>query len=99
MLNEALEAIGPVPVALGILVLLVAAVCTHRLPLSKSATEGKLESDQETLQLPQSISSNIPYIGHVLGYIRDGHSYFSFLWYENYLSTSLPYSNVYSTEH
>jgi hypothetical protein len=27
-------------------------VCTHRLPPSKSATKGKLKSDQETLQLP-----------------------------------------------
>jgi hypothetical protein len=67
MFNEALQAIGPVPVAIGILLLLVTAAYTHRLPPWKIATEGKLGPDPETLQLPTSISSNIPYIGHVLG--------------------------------
>jgi hypothetical protein len=80
MFNEALQAIGPVHVAIGILLLLVTAAYTHRLPPSKIATEGKLGPDPETLQLPTPISSNIPYIGHVLGYVRDGHSYFSSLW-------------------
>jgi hypothetical protein len=80
MFNEALLAIEPLPVAVGIVLLLVTAAYTHRLPPSKIRTEGKLGADQETLQLPTSISSNIPYIGHVLGYVRDGHSYFSSLW-------------------
>jgi hypothetical protein len=80
MLNEALLAIGPVPVAAGILLLLVATVYTHRLPSWKSATAGKLKLDPETLQVPQSILSKIPYIGHVLGFVEDGHGYFSSLW-------------------
>ena len=80
MLNEALLAIGPVPVAAGILLLLVAAMYTHRLPSSKSATAGKFKLDPETLQIPQTISPKIPYIGHVLGFVEDGHSYFSSLW-------------------
>lgn len=80
MLNEALQAIGPVPVALGILLLLVVAY-THQLHPAKSTTAEKLEPEPETLlQLPQSISSNIHYMGHVLGFVRDGHSYFSSLW-------------------
>ena len=79
MLNEALLAIGPVPVAAGILLLLVAAVYTHRLP-PKSSSAGKLKLDPETLQNPQLISPKIPYIGHVLGFVEDGHSYFSSLW-------------------
>jgi hypothetical protein len=80
MLNEALLAIGLVPVAAGILLLLVAAVYTHRLPSSKGATAGKLRRDPETLQIPKSITPKIPYIGHVLGFVEDGHSYFSSLW-------------------
>jgi hypothetical protein len=80
MLNEALLAIGPVPVAAGILLLLVAAVYTHRLPSSKSATAGKLKLDPQTLQIPQSISPKIPYISHILGFVEDRHSYFSSLW-------------------
>ncbi len=80
MLNEALLAIGPTPVAACILLLLVAAVYTHRLPFSKSATDGKLKLDPETLQIQQSISPKIPYVGHVLGFVEDGHSYFSSLW-------------------
>jgi hypothetical protein len=83
MFNEALQAIGPLPVAVGILLLLVTATYTHRLPPSKIATAGNLGPDPETLQIPPSISSSIPYIGHVLGYVRDGHSYFSSLWYDH----------------
>ena len=80
MLDEALQAIGPVPLALGILLLLVAAAYTHRIAAPKNVAMGKVGLDLETLQLPQSISPNIPYIGHVLGYVRGGHSYFSSLW-------------------
>jgi hypothetical protein len=80
MLDEALQAIGPIPVALGILLLLVAVAYTHRIAAPKNVAMGKVGLDLETLQLPQSISSNIPYIGHVLGYVRGGHSYFSSLW-------------------
>jgi hypothetical protein len=80
MLNEALVAIGPVPIASGILLLLVAAVYTHRLAPLKSATAGKLKLDPETPQIPKSILPKIPYIGHVLGFVEDGHSYFSSLW-------------------
>jgi hypothetical protein len=83
MLHEVLQGIGPAPVALGVLLLLVA-VFKHRLPPSKSAKAVELESDPETLFLPQSISSNIPYVGHVLGYVRGGHSYFSSLWWEHH---------------
>jgi hypothetical protein len=80
MLDEALQAIGPVPVALGILLLLVAAVYMHRIAAPEIVAMGKVGLDLETPQLPQSISSNIPYIGHVLGYVRGGHSYFGSLW-------------------
>jgi hypothetical protein len=80
MLDEALQAIGPVPVALGVLLLLVAAACMHRIAAPKNVAMGKVGLDLEILQLPQSIPSNIPYIGHVLGYVRGGHSYFSSLW-------------------
>jgi hypothetical protein len=78
MLHEVLLGIGPVPVVVGILLLLVAAF-KHRFP-PKSANAEIFGSDPETLLLPQMISSNIPYIGHVLGYVRGGHSYFSSLW-------------------
>jgi hypothetical protein len=54
----------------------------HRNPPSNNAAVEKVAADTvtETLQLPQWISSRIPYIGHVLGYVQDGHGYFAALW-------------------
>ena len=81
MLNEALLSIGPVPIVVGILLLLVA-LYRHQISPSNNATAEKRLPDPatETLQIPPWISSKIPYIGHVLGYIQDGHSYFAALW-------------------
>ncbi|KAN0121728.1 cytochrome P450 [Hyaloscypha variabilis] len=87
MLNEALLAIGPLPVVVGILLLLVT-LYRHRLPPSKNAAVEKVAADTvtKTLQLPQWISPRIAYIGHVLGYVQDGHGYFAALC----SATSLP---------
>ena len=81
MLNEALLAIGPLPIVVGILLLLVT-LYRHRNPPKNNAAVEKVAADTvtETLQLPQWISSRIPYIGHVLGYVQDGHGYFAALW-------------------
>jgi hypothetical protein len=79
MLDEAVLAIGPVPMVIGILLLLVAAY-RHQLPPPKSVKTERLGPHSGILQLPQSIPSNIPYIGHVLGYVQNGHGYFSSLW-------------------
>jgi hypothetical protein len=84
MLNKAFLCIGPMsmPVAIGILLLLVAATCLRRVPSSKVLAVDKLRLDPETLQveIPQAISSPVPYFGHVLGFVRGGHGYFSSLW-------------------
>jgi len=81
MLNEALLAIGPVPIAIGILLLLVALYRHHQSPSNSPAAEKVIpDSVTGTLQIPQWVSSKIPYIGHVLGYAQDGHSYFAALW-------------------
>lgn len=82
MLHEVLLGIEPVPLVFGILLLLVAAFehCHNRVIPSKATKGEEFALHPEILQLPQSISSNIPYIGHVLGYVRGGHGYFSSLW-------------------
>ncbi|KAG0646554.1 NADPH-cytochrome P450 reductase [Hyphodiscus hymeniophilus] len=78
MLSEILEVIGPMPVILGILLFLVAAV-KHSSLFSQSSKPGRFTPVAEARQLPHSIPSKIPYVGHMMGYVRDGHSYFSSL--------------------
>lgn len=83
MFNEVLLTVQPVtlPVAVAIFMLLVvAAAYTHRLPLPKCVTTKKINSTVPTLQIPPSLQANVPYVGHVLGFVRGGHGYFSSLW-------------------
>ena len=81
MLNEALLAIGPLPIAIGIFLLLATLFKHQQSPLESTMSEKVAQgSKKEALQIPQWISSKVPYIGHVLGYVQDGHGYFAALW-------------------
>lgn len=92
MLREISQGAGFGPAVLVLLVVLVAVYSSQRRPGSKAAeTQGK--SSLGLLPVPRSVSSTIPIVGHLLGYVRDGHSYFSSLWYDHWF---LHVKNVWS---
>lgn len=81
MLHDLSETVGTTPLILGLLLLFVAAY-RHRIDNGRGS---KLleERDKRSLsdQTPPCIASSLPFVGHMLGYARNGHSYFSNLWY------------------
>jgi hypothetical protein len=81
LLQEISQTAGLLPVGVVFLVLTAALfnywdvfVRTLKTP------KGDVLSSSNDLLSPQTIPSAIPWFGHVIGYVRNGHGYFSNLW-------------------
>lgn len=74
LLHELSRVVGPEVVAFGLL-----AVVAYLLSLRLAGPTTKTPS-KETFT-PKIVTSSIPYIGHIIAYVKNGHHHFSSLWY------------------
>ncbi|KAI0127225.1 cytochrome P450 [Xylariales sp. AK1849] len=81
LLATASRTVGYLPLTVTLLVVLIAVRSRLHVALKTPKAEGHVPCPA-----PQSISSNIPFIGHLISYVKNGPSYFNMLC----LSTDLP---------
>jgi len=84
------EVLAQLPARVVLIASLLAVLCVlllaRTLPPSKPGQKRPGDCVFRSLRIPESLSSTIPFVGHVIKYARNGHHYFSTLCF----STTLP---------